>query len=304
MGFADNLSGSVPSSSSSGIFGMPNRRQDDEEDPMMLANRIRDRDIQDYQTKANFNSDLSLRQEQRMRNMFDPKLDLEKQKMGMEGQRLNVEAGFKNQQFLEDQKRGQEQSDLEKQKLGLEKSRIDSQNKFGQEKQDTLAAQEKLRETRNSQINEDRDSDRERKIAEANNKLALAQTALNDRTKSAADQLQAHKDYQAAVEERHKLEMEKKDAAFNELKTNHEALLKQREDELKQKGNTETTTELSPDGNKKTVVTKRGSDAINAPVKNPDGTYSVIGPGGVKGTIPANKLDDWMKNYHPGGGDE
>src|SRR5260370_12448799 len=65
--FMDNL-GANPSGS--GIYGQP--KEDSEGDMLSVVNKLKDREMQDFQTKANFMSDLSLRQEARMRSLYDP----------------------------------------------------------------------------------------------------------------------------------------------------------------------------------------------------------------------------------------
>jgi hypothetical protein len=287
MGFLDRLRENPGGNSNmSGIYGMPPVENDDE-DALKLVNRLRDRDMQDYKDKAEFDSGLSLRQEQRMRSMFDPKLELDKEKMAQSSNLAQQELGFKANESRTNQLRADKEFELGRDKLS-------QSGKMGQEALDIKTQQEKLNETKNTQINEDRDADRQRKtdemsqkIEQANQRITIAQQALEDKTADAAAKLAAHKEMAAAVEERHKLELENKQHEFNTTTDLHKqqiaTLEKQIADKLAQSQNTEQETKVSPDGTTKVVTTKRGDAATKVQVLGKDGkTY----------TIPKDKLDD------------
>lgn len=278
-----NSLGSNPSGS--GIFGMP--AQENDNDTLSIVNRLKDREMQDYKDKANFNQDLQLRGEQRMRNLFDPSKHLNTQDMNH----------VMGPNILTSDQQIDKQHQLEQPQLDVEKQKIGQQNKFGQQALDIKAAQEKLNDTKNSQINQDRDADRDRKITEANAKIALAQQALSDRTASAESQLQAHKDMAAAVEERHKLEMAMKDNQFKVTSDQHQQRIKDLEDKLKQgqekldQGfNIQKVEEIDPKTGIKTTNIKRGDAAQ---------TIQAIGKDGKTYTIPKDKLNDMDSDGTP-----
>jgi len=295
-----------PSGSDGGIYGMPAPGNDS--DTLSIVNRLKDREFEDYKNKARFDDERSLRQESRMRQLFDPNKNTNSQPQ------INNQAGIIPNILTPDQQVYQQQQ-LEQPRLDMESKKLDSQNRFGQQGLAIKDAQEKLNETKNNQINQDRDADRERKVNEANQKITVAQKTLEDRTANSAAQLQAHKDMAAAIEERHKLELENQKFDFNakltEQKRQFDETSGLHKQQITDAENSQTTTEVNPDGTKKTVTTKKG-DAIPrpAPVKNPNGTYHVHGPNGYETDIPADKLDDWNANHQnvpdfkPGGGEQ
>lgn len=275
MGFMDRLRENPGMRGSNGIYGMSQPENDN--DVLSIVNKLRDRDMQDYRDKATFDDERSLRQEQRLRGLFDPSKHLNIQDMPH-----TPTQNIMNPETVLDLQLRSKQPELD-----VEKQKIASQNRFGQEKLNIQEAQQKLNETKNTQINEDRDAERQRKVEEANNKIKLAQDALADKTKSSENQLQAHKDMAAAIEERHKLELENKQHEFNTTTDLHKqqiaALEKQIADKAAQVANSETTTTISPDEKTKTVTTKKGDAATKVQVLGKDGkTY----------TIPKDKLDD------------
>lgn len=263
-------------SSSSGIFGMP--QQENDNDTLSLVNRLKDREFRDYQNKAAFDDERSLRQESRMRMLFDPSKSMLPQGMDQNPVTQNI---LTPDQQIDAQHR------MDQPKLDLAREEMGQKSRFGQQGLDIKAAQEKLNDTKNAQINEDRDSDRNRKIEEANNKIGLAQQALEDKNANFDDKLQANKDMSAAMEERHKLELENKQHEFNITSDAHKKhiseLEAQAKERLKQGANSETTTEVNPDGSKKTVTTKKGDAAA---------MIQVLGKDGKTYTIPKDKMDD------------
>ena len=57
-------------SGSGSIYGQPG--QQDDEGVLGVVQQLKDREMKDFRDKAQFMSDLSLRQEARMRELFDP----------------------------------------------------------------------------------------------------------------------------------------------------------------------------------------------------------------------------------------
>lgn len=275
-----------PAGSSSGIYGMPARQDDN--DVLSLVNRLKDREMQDYKNRAQFDDERSLRQEMRMRSLYDLNKPPTPMQMGInqtaENVKINPNDILSPDQQIDFQNRADKPKlDLEKQNLDLKRQDIAQQNKFSQQALDIKSQQEKINQQKADQTNQQKQADLERKIEETNKKIELAQQALQQKSDSAEAHLQAQKDMAAAVEERHKLEMAMKDHQFQITSEQHQKQIDALEERLKQQGNTETTTELDPSGNKKTVTTKKGDAATQV---------QVIGKDGKTYTIPKDKLDD------------
>jgi len=233
-----------------------------------LVNQLKDRELRDFKDKANFMSDLSLKQD-RLRSLFNPE----------QQQPMNTVIGHDPSQMT-----GYEKGELgiKQQQLGQESQRISQQGKLGEESINVRQQQEKLNQQKSDQINANKQADMQRKIDESEQKIQLAQQALNSRNTNAEAQLQAHKDLAAAMEERHKLELAQKDAQFQKVSDQHQQTIDALQAKLKQGAKTQTTTEINPEGNRKTVTTQRGSSSM----------IKVQGKDGQTYEIPEDKLDD------------
>src|SRR5258708_31244549 len=75
---------SLASNPSGSIYGQPSQTSD--QDVLNLVNQKKDREMRDFKEKSNFMSDLSLRQESRMRSLFPPE-------SSQQGQPQNVVLG-------------------------------------------------------------------------------------------------------------------------------------------------------------------------------------------------------------------
>jgi len=148
---------------------------------------------------------------------------------------------------------------------------------------DIRGQQEKLNQQKSDQINANKQADMQRKIDDSSQKFAAAQAELERKTKAGEDTIQAHKDLAAAVEERHKAEMTMKEHQFNIIKDQHQKTIDNLTEQLKQRGRSKTTTEINPNGTKRTTTTERGSAAD---------TVQAIGKDGKTYNIPKDKLDD------------
>jgi len=284
--FMDSLAANP--AGSGGIYGQV--PQTNIQDPLGIMNNIKDREMADFKNKANFMADLSLKQE-KMRAMFDPKrLGLEDNQQpgqpGQQGGMHTIMAQDPNQ--LTGYQKGE--LDLKQQGIGVDRQRLAQQGRLGTQALDIKQQQERLNQEKSDQINASKEADRERKIAEADAKIKQAQAALESKNNNAAAALQAQKDLAAAMEERHKLEMTMKDDHFKKTQEEHKKTLGVLEQRLKQQGRSKTTTEVNPDGTKRTVTTEKGEAAD---------TVQVIGRDGKPYTIPKDKLDDWNQNHKP-----
>jgi hypothetical protein len=284
--FMQNL-GNNPSGA--GIYNQPN--QDSNQDPMDLVNRLKDREMMDFKNKAAFlkqqeqeSYDTNQVRQGKLRSMFDPNGAMNVQQPNVQmGQDPNAMTGYeKGELGIRQQGVAQKQ-----QEIGQEGQKIAQAGKMGEERLGIQSAQEKLNQQKSDQINATKQADLERKTDEANQKLQLAQQALDAKTKAGEDALQQHKDLAAAVEERHRLEMDKMQHKMDQQEEQFKTLRKQHDDLMKQNRNTKQTTELSPDGTKKTVTTQKG------------GTVQVKGKDGNMYEIPADKEDEWNQNHSP-----
>lgn len=269
---------------------------------LSIVNQLKDREMKDFRDKANFMSDLTLKQD-RLSKLFDPSWQREQiqeaQQMQQGGQ--NSTQGMNTVMAADpNTMTGYQKGELgiRQQEANIDSQRLTQTGKLGQQALDIKGEQQDLNQQKSDQINAQKQSDMERKINDSTQKLELAQKALEARTKAGEDTLQAHKDLAAAVEERHNLEREntkreldQKDAAFEELKKQHQALIDQNAN------STSTTTDST--GASRTTKTQKGSAQAD-PLRQADGSYNVVGPNGQKLNIPANKLDDWMTNHQSG----
>lgn len=276
MTFMDSLA----SNPSSGVYGQPGQTSDS--DVLGIVNRIKDREMQDFQDKARFTSDLSFRNGIRERALFSPEQQQNKPMDVVEAD-PNKMTGYERGE-LGIRQQGLQQN---QQQMGLDREKLAQQGKLGQEALDVRTAQEKLNQQKSDQIDAVKQAETERKINEANAKIDLAQQKIQQSADNAAAQIAAHKELQDAVEERHKIEIAQKDAQFQDSKKLHEAQIKAMQDRLDQAANSSTTTEVNADGTKKTVTTQRGS------------TVKVTGKDGNTYEIPADKVDEWNREHSP-----
>lgn len=285
MTFMDSLANNP---ASGGIYGQPTNPTDG--DVLNVVNQMKDREMRDFKDKANFMADLSLKQE-KARAIFDPSKfgGPGSNQYGGPGGAAEAKAPNMNANTINagdpNQMSGYEKGELgiKQQGVNLESQRLKQTGKLGQEALDIKTAQEKLNQQKSDQINANKQADMERKIEEANQRIELAQNALQSKNTNAEATLAAHKEMAAAVEERHKLEIANMQNRFDTTSKQHQQTIDNLSEQLKQRGRSKTTTELNPDGTKKIVTTERGSAAD---------TINVIGKDGNQYTIPKDKLND------------
>ena len=272
--------------SGSGVYGNPSEQPVDYQGPLSIVNQLKDREMQDFQKKAQFMSDLSLRQN-RLQRIYDniDRTSSQSQQGGSPTQGMNTVAGFDPNAMT-----GYEKGELgvRQQQANTESQRQQQQATQGQEAINIKSEQEKLNQQKSDQINQEKQADMQRKITESEAKIKQAQDALAAKNTNAEAQLQAHKDLATAMEERHKLELAQKDAAFQESKKQHQAQIDDMQKKLDEASHSETTTEVDASGNKKTVTTNRGSQP-----KTVKGT----GKDGKQYDVPVGKIDDWNQNH-------
>lgn len=278
--------------SGSGIYGQQPRMTDD--NALGLMHQVRDRELRDFKDKANFMSDLSLKQD-RMRSLFNPNKPNPQQGQNMDTQGMNVVMAHDPNQMTGYEKG---QLGIRQQEIGVDKQRLAQQGKLGQSALDIRDAQQQLNQQKSDQIHAQKQDDMDRKSNEAAQKFAAMQAELERKTKIGKDTLQLHKDMMAQSKQIHDLEMARKDLdsarkdkQFEDIKELHAAQIKKMEEDATNAKESETTTEENADGTKKVVTTKKGDNT---------GTVNVTGKDGKSYTIPKNKLDDWNKNHKPG----
>jgi hypothetical protein len=279
---------SLASNPGGGIYGA-NQQQ---VDPLSLVNQIKNRDLQDFKDKANFMSNLSLQQD-RLKRIYDNQ-DMQNRQGGP-----NVQVARDSNQMT-----GYEKGELgiKQQQNNIESQRLAQQGRLGEQAIGVRTAQEQLNQQKSDQIYQQKQNELQAKINDSNARTQAAQDKLQQAGENAAAKLDATKEYQAAVEERHKLEMDMKDSQFRAADANHKAQIKVLQDKLDQQANTSTTTEVNPEGTKRTTTTQRGSGQGSSSNKN---TPTVMGTGknGKQYPVPVDKIDDWNA-YHAKPGTE
>ncbi len=295
MSFVDNIAANpIGGAQGSSISGQPGIRQPqaNQQDPLDLVNRIKDRQMQDFKDKANFMSDLSLKQD-RLRNYFNP-LDLRSQtgphfgdiQQGDQGGGPNVVQGKDPNEMS-----GYEKGELgvRQQGVNLEQQKLAQSGKMGQEALDIKSQQEKLNQQKSDQINATKTADMQHKIETTNQQLQLAQEKLKQAGTNAAATIKAHEDLAKIVEQRHQLEMDMRQHQFDITSGQHQAAIDAANKKLQQSGRSKTTTTDST-GATRTTTTEKGSAADTIQVTGKDGqTYE----------IPADKEDEWNSTHAP-----
>src|SRR5713226_7367508 len=148
MTFMDSLAANSSNSPGSGVYGQP--KIPDDQDTLFLVDRLKDREMRDFKDKTNFMSDLSLRQESRMRDLFAPEKKSPSDMPVTMMQDPNSMTGYqKGELGVRQQEVGQRQ-----QGLNLESQRLSKQERLGQEALDVKTAQEKLNQQKSDQAHQ------------------------------------------------------------------------------------------------------------------------------------------------------
>jgi hypothetical protein len=281
MSFIDNLAASP----AGGIYGQPGQ-QNNQNDVLGIVNQLKDREMRDFQNKANFMSDLSVKQD-RLKQLFSPETA-----SGIPGSNaqtangpvggpsmqqggMNVQMGKTEQDPNQLNAAQRAEMSMKQQGMGLEQQKIAQAGKMGEERLGIQKSQEQLNAKKEGDIHENAQAKLQAKIEESNGKLEQAQAALEAKTASGDAALKEHQALKDAMTERHKLELaqgqaklDQKDAEFKVLQGQHDELIKQR-------GHT-TETKKDAQGNAITTDTTRGSAANMVNMKGRDGkTYPV-----------------------------
>jgi hypothetical protein len=261
----------LASNPSGSISGQPGP---DNTDALGIVNQLKDREMRDFQNKANFMSELSLKQD-RQRMLFDPNnpnqdimgtrtLNGMTAAMQKPQQSSGITPGSQSGQMNPQQTA---EMSMRQQGMDLDKAKLAQAGKMGEERIANQTAQEKLNQQKSDQIHQQKQDELNAKITEANGKLSQAQAALAAKGVTAEQQLQSHKDLAAAMEERHKLELAQKDHEFQKTSDQHQQTIDNLTKQLEQKKAPKTTTtSVNPEGTQRTTTTQQGGDDENDPL--------------------------------------
>jgi hypothetical protein len=280
----------LASNPSGSISGQPGP---DNTDALGIVNQLKDREMRDFQNKANFMSELSLKQD-RQRMLFDPANAPKNPSLGPQSggpqQSSGITPGSQSGQMNPQQTA---EMSMRQQGMDLDKAKLAQAGKMGEERIANQTAQEKLNQQKSDQIHEQKQNELQAKITEANGKLTQAQAKLEATQGNAEATLAAHKDLAAAVEERHKLEIDNLNHRFEVTSGQHQQTIDNLTEQLKQRGNVHEV-KKDAQGNEITTDIKRGSAANMVNMKGRDGkTYPVPADKAEEAkTHPFFKLDD------------
>lgn len=279
MAFLDRLAANP---SGSGIAGAVAPESYNQNNLINLVNTIKDRDMNDFKAKANFMSDLSMRQN-RMNSIYDPG-----QTNSNIDHPMNTVLG-KDPNAISPT--DQVEIGLKKQGLGLEQQKIAQTGKLGEEAVSVRTAQEKLNQQKSDQINDLKMNDLQRKSDEANSRLDLANKALTQKGDNATAMQQLSQARIDALQAQHDLDNHRRDAQAADTQKMHEAAMKNMQDKLDLAGQpttvkTDVTNDASGNPNSVTKTTSKGSSRIK-----------VTGPNGESGTVDSSETlpDGWSK---------
>lgn len=267
-------------------FGPPQ----DQSNPVDMANNLlplyqrrKQIDLQDYQNRENFNTDVGVRRAA-LQRMFDPTQQQGQQNTVMGADIISPTDKAK--------------LDLEKQKLGHDVESDKAKLGLGEKE---LA----LEQQKSNQIYSTKQSDMQRKMDEANQRLQLAHDRLAMDTNNAANHAAFTKAQQDANDARHALDLKQRDDALTEQKRLHDAQIEKMNVEMENLRNPKpVTTDLEqktidPNTGKeitetaKKTVTKGSSTAPVDQFKVPDE---------VQKKITGDAAGEWEYIAKPGGG--
>lgn len=284
MAFLDDLqlkqSGSQPSSST--YFGDPGRSSMSPSDAanalMPFFHQVRNRDIEDFKTKASFANNLQLKQPQ-LQKTFNPSSS------GNLGTAAPQDVIYQpGPSDILRAKANAPIDPLDQAKLTLDRDKLKSSN-------ENIATDNALNEKKfgldqqkNEQIHQNKEDDLQRKADDSNNRLKLAYDQLQAKQGDAAAQLAFHQAQTEAKKAADELKDAQHTAQLDELKRFHDAQIKDMQDKLDALQNTTTVTSLDEDNKTKVATTAKGSKAVK-------GTrVAVVGPDGKSGTISADEM--------------
>jgi hypothetical protein len=256
----------LASNPSGSISGQPGP---DNTDALGIVNQLKDREMRDFQNKANFMSELSLKQD-RQRMLFDPSnpnqdimgtrtLNGMTAAMQKPQQSSGITPGSQSGQMNPQQTA---EMSMRQQGMDLDKAKLAQAGKMGEERIANQTAQEKLNQQKSDQIHEQKQNELQAKIKESGDKLTQAQKALEDKTLTAEQQLQFHKDAATAATAAHEAEKQRMQLNFDKTHGQMQDRIDNMTKELDQRGKVH---EIKKDaqGNEITTDIQRGTPAAS-----------------------------------------
>jgi len=259
MGFLDELKKAQQGNSS--IYGAVAPDNDNHIADILSARQSMQRDdLNTFKNKANFMSDLSLRQN-RMKSIYDlegasqpPANGLFGMNNGMtsnNGQPMNTVLREDPDHITPFQREG---LSIRKDDNAIDRSRVEQQGRLGSERLSIQDAQQKLNQQKSDQIKLQKENELAAKIVDSEGRLAFAQKRLEQNANDTAARMELIKAKQDADAAKFELVSHQKDKQQEELNNYRAAQLAGKNRPIE----SETTTEVNPDGTKKTVKTRKG----------------------------------------------
>lgn len=290
MGFVSNLAaaGSSPSGvanplgSGTGNFG----------DILDVYNNIKDREMRDFQNKASFMADLSLKQD-RLRKLYDtmdstygmgPQItDTQKTGTNPSGQpQQNVVLGQDPNALT-----GYQKADLSMKQnaQNIESQRVAQQGRIGQEQVDIKQQQEKLNQQKSDQIRDQKINELQQKRDAALQKANETDAKLKQQEGDFNKKLDAMKQHEANMKELHDAETKLKDAQHEDA-------------QIKMKANIDALKQRLDQASKQTKSTTVGGETKTETItKGTQDKVQMYGPDGSVHMIPKDKVQDAKDNY-------
>jgi hypothetical protein len=292
MSFVSNLAANP----AGGIAGQPAPQ-----DTLGIINNLKDREMRDFQNKAQFMSDLSIKQD-RLRKIYGLDGGPAQQKdfgSPIPGG-VNSQQATQQQPIQQSQRQGQDPNamtgyekgelDIKQKGLGLEQAKLTQQGQLGDQALGIKQQAADLAQGKSDQINKVKTDE----VEVAKGKLALATKALEDKTLSTEKLVEAHKVAAKAAEDYHnKVQQQQRDefdAKQAQQQQEFSATLNMHKQGIKNAQNTKTTVTNSPDGSSRTTTKQTGDASKTVKLMGKDKKYY---------DIPADKVDEWNQNHAP-----
>lgn len=276
--------------SGTGVYGATPQQSD--QDVLGIVNRIKDRDMMDFQEKANFMSDLTLRQNRLQKLYGGDSIDPATAPIGGSPQDSQGQPGVQQPQNTVLDK-SQEITPYQQGQLGIDRAKLQQeQQKIGQSEEATTikSAQEKLNQQKSDQINANKQAQLEDNVRKEQDNVKIAQQKLEQAGNDFATRTAAMQDYQKAMEAYHNANMERLQGNFDITSKQHQQTIDDMQKKIDQMSKTTTKTAINPEGTEKTVTTQRGNEP-------PPGRVWGIGKDGNQYPVPIDKIDDWNANH-------
>lgn len=289
MPFVSNLQ--AASSTPSGVANPLGSSAMPTGDILDIYNNIKDREMRDFQNKASFMADLSLKQE-RLRKMYDnmdstygmgPQItDTQKTATNPSGQPQNTVMAADPNALT-----GYQKADLALKQQGqnIESQRVAQTGQLGQQKLDIQSAQEKLNQQKSDQVYETKQADLQRKYDEAATKAKESDAKLKQNETDLDKRLAAAKEHEKNMADLHKAQMDLQQSKYDKAVSDHKDAMNKMQQRLDQQKNTQTVKRDAQGNIISTTDTSRGGKTL------------MYGPDGSQHMIANEKIQDAKDNY-------